>query len=49
MRNLLGKGLNVGTVHHGCEYCGDTDKYWCHSLQYLHLDEEIDLDIKKDR
>ena len=53
MRNLIMESLDVKYSHHRCEYCSNTDWYWCYNLQYLRdLKEEIRLlilCIKKDR
>ena len=52
MRNLIMESLDVKYSHHRCEYCSNTDWYWCYNLQYLRDLKEIKyliLSIKKDR
>ena len=49
MRNLDGKGYDVRYIHHWCEYRGYAYKYMRNYIRYLHDNEEIDSDIKKDR
>ena len=41
MRNLIMESLDVKYSHHRCEYCSNTDWYWCYNLQYLRDLKEI--------